>query len=130
MKTINILSHLVAGSRDQDYTYGHNIAFTGKQADQKWTSMHDSLDWPNQQTGLSGLLDSGIRTSKIEYGLFGFTPEDISLSEANPGDRPCASLIYVSSSREPYFPPPCGGARLPYVYQVFGFEFHRNTALP
>jgi len=40
--------------------------------------------------------------SKIEYGLFGFIPEDISQKEVVPGDRPYASLVYVASSREYY----------------------------
>ena len=32
--------------------------------------------------------------------MFGFTPEDISLSQTNPNDRPYASLIYFSSTRD------------------------------
>lgn len=95
---------LVPGSRDQDYTYGLNITYSGRQAERQWASLHDSLDWINRKLELDGLVGQGINATKIEYGLFGFTPEDISLSMANPEDRPYASLIYVSSSSETYHP--------------------------
>ena len=93
---------LVPGSRDQDYTYGLNITYTGKQAERQWASLHESLDQINLKLDIDGLVDSGIKSNKIEYGLFGFTPEDISQSAANQDDRPYASLVYVSSTRESY----------------------------
>lgn len=93
---------LVPGSRDQDYTYGINLTYAGNRAENQWASLHQPLDWINQRVGLDDLLGSGIKTSKIEYGLFGFTPEDITQSEANQDDRPYSSLVYVSSTREHY----------------------------
>lgn len=95
---------LVPGSRDQDYTYGMNITYTGKQADQHWASLHQHLDWINQKLDIDGFVTPGISASRIEYGLFGFTPEDISIASANQDDRPYASLVYVSSTRETYHP--------------------------
>lgn len=95
---------LVPGSRDQDYTYGINFTYAGKQAENQWASLHDSLDWINLKLDLEGFTGSGIAASKIEYGMFGFTPEDISLAFANPDDRPYTSLIYVSSTRESFYP--------------------------
>ena len=95
---------LVPGSRDQDYTYGLNLSFTGVGSEDHWASAHRPLQWINQQTGFSDLDNDSIHSSKIEYGLFGFTPEDISLSVAGEGDRPYASLVYVSSTTERYQP--------------------------
>ena len=93
---------LVPGSRDQDYTFGLNITFAGAASEDHWSSVHGTVDWLNQKLGLDPLTQSGIRASKIEYGIFGFTPEDISLSEANPDDRPYSSLVYAASTRESY----------------------------
>jgi len=93
---------LVPGSRDQDYTYGFNITFAGKSVEDQFLSLHQSLDWTNELSGFDDFMDIGLHASKTEYGLFGFTPEDISRSVPQLDDRPYASLVYVSSSREAY----------------------------
>lgn len=92
---------LVPGSRDQDYTYGLNVNFAGSQAREHWLSLHKALKTINRTIGFktSALVQSA---HKIEYGLFGFTPEDIQQAEINADDRPYASLVYVSSSSEFY----------------------------
>lgn len=95
---------LVPGSRDQDYTYGFNVTFVGQSTEDQWASLHGPLDWINLQTGFDNLTESSIGASKTEYGLFGFTPEDITQSGVQSDDRPYASLVYVSSSREQYYP--------------------------
>lgn len=95
---------LVPGSRDQDYTYGMNITYSGSQAGKHWASLHNSLDWLNSKLDIDGLAQPGVSSYKIEYGLFGFTPEDISIATTNQDDRPYASLVYVSSTRESYQP--------------------------
>ena len=95
---------LVPGSRDQDYTYGFNLTLTGDSTENHWTSLHRPLDLINASLGLAHKTASGIRANKVEYGLFGFTPEDITLSKPQQTDRPYSSLIYVSSSREIYHP--------------------------
>lgn len=94
---------LVPGSRDQDYTYGINLTYFGKNVENQWASLHRGLVSINEGVGLDNLIDSGIEASKIEYGLVGFTPEDISQVDAQQDDRPYASLVYVSSSREQYY---------------------------
>ncbi len=93
---------LVPGSRDQDYTYGINLTLAGNQVENHWASMHRPLDWINNLIGLDGVIGPGTKSGKIEYGLFGFTPEDITVTAPQQDDRPYASLIYVSSSRENY----------------------------
>jgi hypothetical protein len=93
---------LVPGSRDQDYTYGINLTLAGNQVENHWAAMHQPLDWINNQIGLDGVIGQGTKSGKIEYGLFGFTPEDKTVTAPQQDDRPYASLIYVSSSRENY----------------------------
>ena len=92
----------VPGGRDQDYTYGLNAAFAGKGAEDHWLSLHQPLGWIDKSIGLDSRFGQGVEVSKIEYGLFGFTPEDITQAEPLQDDRPYASLVYVSSSREHY----------------------------
>src|SRR5690606_31970296 len=38
------------------------------------------------------------------FGLYGFTPEDIEREDANPADRPYASLVYASTRAERVYP--------------------------
>ena len=92
----------VPGSRDQDYTYGINFTLAGNQAVNQWASLHKPLGWIDNLIDLDGRVDQGIEARKIEYGLFGFTPEDISQTAVQLDDRPYAGLVYVSSSREIY----------------------------
>ncbi len=88
---------LVPGRRDQDYTYGFNINFAGDKSLSHWLSLHTPISWLDDALGLKGQ-----KAHKIEYGLFGFTPEDISASQTGKNDRPYASLVYTSSTTEHY----------------------------
>lgn len=91
---------LVPGGRDQDYTYGINFTQTGDNARAALISLNKPLavldNWLGNEHKSLGLQETFSR----EIGVFGFTPEDISIRQANPNDRPYASLIYLSSSRE------------------------------
>lgn len=91
---------LVPGGRDQDYTYGINFTQTGDNARTALISLNKPLvvldNWLGNEHKSLGLQETFSR----EVGVFGFTPEDISIRQANPNDRPYASLIYLSSSRE------------------------------
>lgn len=91
---------LVPGHRDQDYTYGINFTQTGDTAEEALFALNRPLEILDRWIGFEH-NDIAIQTTySREIGLFGFTPEDITQSEANPNDRPYASLIYLSSSRE------------------------------
>ncbi len=92
---------LVPGNRDQDYTYGINLSISGNKAKSHWFSMHYPLTQINQSIG-AGKSVVTQHESKIEYGLLGFTPENIQNPYADYNDRPYASLLYVSSSTETY----------------------------
>lgn len=87
---------LVPASRDQDYTYGLNIKAAGDQTPHFFGSLHRPLGAIDHWIGLSNQPASTNRD--IEYGLYGFTPEQIDQSAANHDDRPFASIVYTTSS--------------------------------
>lgn len=90
---------LVPGHRDQDYTYGLN--FTQSGIEHKQSSLAPALVALDSLLGNHHMGEIGYQESfSRELGAFGFTPEDISISTPNPNDRPYASLVYLSSSRE------------------------------
>lgn len=91
---------LALGGRDQDYTYGFNFTYSGHKAKDAWLSLDRPLAAIDNFLGFDDLSSNNIENHSIEVGLFGFTPEDIKVAEANPNDRPYASLIYWSNSRE------------------------------
>ncbi len=91
---------LVPGHRDQDYTYGINFAQSNADLANAKISLNRPLrildKWIGNEHALAHVKEAYSR----ELGVFGFTPEDISLPQANPNDRPYASLIYFSSTRD------------------------------
>lgn len=89
---------LVPGHRDQDYTYGSNVHFSGAKVKNHWLSLHAPLYRFDKALGIA----TGHGARRIEYGLFGFTPEDIGNTAADNNDRPYASLVYVASTNEYY----------------------------
>ena len=95
---------LVPGSRDQDYTYGLNLTFSGKGANDHWASLHAPLNWLDREFGVDRRITDAVESSKIEYGLFGFTPENIALAAPLDDDRPYAGFVYVASTHERYQP--------------------------
>ncbi|MFK7732212.1 MAG: lipid A deacylase LpxR family protein [Pseudomonadales bacterium] len=94
---------LVPGSRDQDYTYGLSATLSSETAPKSPWSLDTPLQWIDQHSGFSSLdlmLGGQVRTYSTELGLYGFTPENISSEAVSAGDRPYASLLYLSNSRE------------------------------
>ena len=91
---------LVPGHRDQDYTYGLNFTQTGESVRDAAIALNKPLVVIDNFIGFEHSSIGTQETFSREIGAFGFTPEDITVSEANPDDRPYASLIYLSSSRE------------------------------
>lgn len=92
----------VPGTRDQDYTAGMTISYTSKQSDNPWNLLDAPLAGADRLfLGLTSLEDTATSSLyTVEAGLYGFTPEDKTAQQANSDDRPFASLLYVSSSRE------------------------------
>src|SRR5690606_39615929 len=90
---------LALGGRDQDYTYGINFTYSGRAAEDAWFSLDKPLTAIDRLLGLDDSADHTIENHRIEVGMFGFTPEDITVAAANPNYRPYASLIYWSNTR-------------------------------
>ena len=91
---------LVPGHRDQDYTYGVNFTQTGPQVNKAAISLNRPLKALDTWLGLEQ-SNANIEQRYIrEIGIYGFTPEDKSLTTVNTNDRPYAGLVYLSSGRE------------------------------
>jgi len=90
----------VPGNRDQDYTYGINLTQTSPELVNAKVTLNRPLLALDNLFGLHTQVLSREERYSRELGAFAFTPEDISISQANAGDRPYASLIYFSSARE------------------------------
>lgn len=91
---------LALTGKDQDYTYGFNFTYTGRAARDGWYSLDAPLAWLDSALGFEHLSPVGVSKHSIEVGMFGFTPNDIESAEPVFGDRPYASLVYWSNSRE------------------------------
>ncbi len=95
----------VPSSRDQDYTYGASITIAGDTTRKYPVSLDTPLSWINQKIGASGATVSPAR-HLVEFGVYGFTPEDITISEADTSDRPYAGIVYTSAIQELKTPNP------------------------
>ena len=91
---------LVPGHRDQDYTYGISFAQINADLANAKVSLNQPLRTLDKWIGNEHSSIHVKEAYSREFGVFGFTPEDISLSQTNPNDRPYASLIYFSSTRD------------------------------
>jgi len=90
---------LVPSHRDQDYTYGLSVSYTGSDARDARYSLNPVLGALDGLFGVDGRAPERLDGHSIEFGLFGFTPENKALSTPIHDDRPYASLIYLSQSR-------------------------------
>tara|TARA_A100001391_G_scaffold184201_1_gene151863 strand:- start:3384 stop:4574 length:1191 start_codon:yes stop_codon:yes gene_type:complete len=90
---------LVPTGRDQDYTYGLSFSYTGRDVRDAWYSLNPVLGALDRLVGVDGRAPESIEGHSIEFGLFGFTPENKEVSTPIDDDRPYASLIYLSQSR-------------------------------
>ncbi|EHJ04957.1 MULTISPECIES: lipid A deacylase LpxR family protein [Marinobacter] len=85
---------------DRDYTAGLAITYS--------SNSQEFIDNPVSQVsqGLDGLLLPIVggsveipESAALEFGAYGFTPEEISASDIDRSDRPYSSLVYMSSSQ-------------------------------
>lgn len=90
---------LVPASRDQDYTYGSSLTVSGLETTEYLFSLNSPLSWINRQIGVINEDDTPT-THSVEFGLYGFTPEDKSSASPLADDRPYASIIYLSNTQE------------------------------
>jgi hypothetical protein len=85
---------------DRDYTAGLAITYS--------SNSQEFIGNPVSQVsqGLDGLLLPSVggsveipESAALEFGAYGFTPEEISASDIDRSDRPYSSLVYMSSSQ-------------------------------
>lgn len=107
---------------DRDYTYGVSVTLAGSGVDDLWAAPSRPLSWLNSAFGLRS-KDSRPVQSSVEFGAYGFTPDDISGVEANPEDRPYASLVYASSVQDLASSNPNVSWRTNLTVGVLGLDF-------
>jgi hypothetical protein len=91
---------------DRDYTGGIALAFSGRRARQWWFSIDSWLDRIDTLTGMQRLqfAEDGFSRHTFELGFVMFTPEDITITTAQPADHPYANLVFVANSQQATFP--------------------------
>ncbi|MEP1742946.1 MAG: lipid A deacylase LpxR family protein [Kangiellaceae bacterium] len=86
---------------DRDYTGGMSLTLSGSRAKDYWFSLNPVLEKLDDWSSVSNLHDSGDRElHSIETGFTVFTPANINQVDMQQGDRPYASLIYLSNTKE------------------------------
>ncbi|MGB0494902.1 MAG: lipid A deacylase LpxR family protein [Kangiellaceae bacterium] len=89
------------GSKDKDYTGGLSVTLAGQRAADYAFSLNDALNWINELSGFANQSNPHDRLlHSLEVGFTIFTPEAISDRSQQVGDRPYASLIYLSNTQE------------------------------
>lgn len=83
-------------NRDQDYTYGVNLAYASSKVSDWWPSKWlYSID---RTLGLGGR--AATRGHAVEIGFYGFTPANVEDEGLTVDDRPYSSLVYSSITAE------------------------------
>lgn len=83
------------GERDRDYTGGFAVAISGTAARDGFLSLDPLLARLDGFVGVDGVEVHHAR----QIGLMAFTPKDIKASSPIYGDRPYASLLFMSNGR-------------------------------
>lgn len=92
---------LSAGHHDRDYTGGFAIAFSGTKAANHPFSIDRGLGLFNKATyDKARFAHTDFTMNSCEAGVTAFTPTDLTTSTPNHADRPYASLLYLSNSRQ------------------------------
>lgn len=92
---------LSAGHHDRDYTGGFAIAFSGTKAANHPFSIDKGLGLFNKATyDKARFVHTDFTMNSCEAGVTAFTPTDLTTSTPNHADRPYASLLYLSNSRQ------------------------------
>ncbi|MGB3622801.1 MAG: lipid A deacylase LpxR family protein [Ketobacter sp.] len=98
---ISMDNDLFAPTRsDRDFTAGLAVTYTGRKGLKYWSGLDNTLDRLDRFTpwAINRFPESSI-TPSIEWGTYGFTPDEIDRRDVVKGDRPYASLVYLTNSR-------------------------------
>lgn len=91
---------LALTQHDRDYTAGAYFTLVDDDPAAYPLPLSRPLDWVNELTRFASLSAGATSESHaLELGLRLFTPSDLEAEGALPGDRPYATLAYVTSSR-------------------------------
>lgn len=116
---------------DRDYTAGFALTYFGDQAAGRWNLLDRALRVFNRAIlGQAGVAEGG---TAVEFGLYGFTPQDTDLREVIRDDRPYSSLVYLASSRSHAIPDSRNGWTTSLTLGVLGldlFEAGQNMVHP
>lgn len=90
----------VPSRTDRDFTAGAALTYSGRAGLHNWHYFDSGLGAIDRWTGLAhrAYSEDDI-TPSIEFGVYGFTPSEISEQALLENDRPYASLVYLSASR-------------------------------
>lgn len=83
---------------DKDYTGGLSLVVTGPGAADHLFSLDPALAFIDTTAGLGSTPDAPVLHG-FEAGMTVFTPEDIEAADPLTGDRPYASLVFISNTR-------------------------------
>lgn len=85
---------------DRDFTAGFAVTYTGREGLPYWQGLDEVLEQLDVLSPLPlNLFGADSTTPSIEWGSYGFTPDEIEAKEVIEDDRPYASLLYVTNSR-------------------------------
>jgi len=92
---------LLPRGRDEAYTGGVALTLSGRRVTRSPWTPYPLLRTINRWTGIEGLGMSGrhVVRNSVHLGGAAFTPKDVDSRAPVPGDRPYASLLFVSSTR-------------------------------
>jgi len=99
---VDIDEHLLVDpQRDEDYAGGFALKFAGSSESCGRRSLAPVLTRIDHDFGLGGAASAGNRRASHAFGggLLVFTPRNLAARSTVPGDRPYASLLYLSSGR-------------------------------
>jgi hypothetical protein len=94
--------HLLTDARrDEDYNGGGEITFSGRSGGPIGRALDRALGAVDEELCPAGRFKGPGWESAYAFaaGLLIFTPRDLSASQVTPGDRPYASLFFVSAGR-------------------------------
>jgi len=101
--TLHVDNDLFVGSDlDQDYTGGVGLTFSGRQAISSFFSIDGARAKLDRLTRFNRTYASNqvIKLHALEAGFVMFTPSDLSIAAAQPGERPYASLFFLSNNQQ------------------------------
>ncbi len=85
---------------DRDFTAGLAVTYTGREGLKYWRGLDNTLNYLDKFSFVpASQFSADDVTPSIEWGTYGFTPEEIEARDVIEDDRPYASLVYVTNSR-------------------------------